>query len=37
MSEDAEAFLRNYPECQWIGRERKRLTNSFDRVAGIEP
>jgi hypothetical protein len=36
LSADAEAFLRNYPECQWIGRERERLNNAIDRVAGIE-
>ena len=35
--EFAEAFLRNYPEGQWIGRERERLTNAIDRVAGNEP
>lgn len=34
--EFAEAFLRNYPEGQWIGRERERLTNAIDRVAGTE-
>jgi hypothetical protein len=37
LSEEAEAFLRNYPECQWIGRERKRLANSIDRVDRVEP
>jgi DNA-binding ferritin-like protein (Dps family) len=35
--EFAEAFLRNYPEGQWISRERDRLTNVIDRVAGNEP
>lgn len=35
--EFAEAFLRNYPEGQWISRERKRLTNAIDRVAGNKP
>ncbi len=35
--EFAEAFLRNYPEGQWISRERERLTNAIDRVAGDEP
>jgi len=35
--EFAEAFLRNYPEGQWISRERDRLTNAIDRVAGNEP
>jgi len=34
--EFAEAFLRNYPEGQWISRERERLTSAIDRVAGIE-
>jgi hypothetical protein len=37
VSEDAEAFLQNYPEGQWAGRERERLTNAIDRVAGNEP
>jgi DNA-binding ferritin-like protein (Dps family) len=31
--EFAEAFLRNYPEGQWIGRERDRLTRAIDRAA----
>ena len=35
--EFADAFLRNYPEGQWISRERERLTNAIDRVAGNEP
>jgi DNA-binding ferritin-like protein (Dps family) len=35
--EFAEAFLRNYPEGQWISRERERLTNAIDRAAGNEP
>ena len=35
--EFAETFLRNYPGGQWIGRERDRLTNTIDRVAGNEP
>lgn len=35
--EFAEAFLRNYPEGQWISRERERLTNAIDRVASNEP
>jgi DNA-binding ferritin-like protein (Dps family) len=35
--EFAEAFLRNYPEGQWINRERERLTNAIDRAAGDEP
>ena len=28
----AEAFLRNYPEGQWITRERDRLTSAIDQV-----
>jgi hypothetical protein len=36
-SEDAKAFLRNYPECQWIDRERELLNNAIDRVESIEP
>jgi DNA-binding ferritin-like protein (Dps family) len=32
--EFADAFLRNYPEGQWIVRERARLTSSIDRAAG---
>ena len=32
----AEAFLRNDPEGQWISRERERLTNAIDRLAGNE-
>jgi hypothetical protein len=35
--EFAEAFLRNYPQGQWISRERKRLTNTIDRVTGDKP
>ncbi|MGA8086227.1 MAG: DUF1048 domain-containing protein [Terracidiphilus sp.] len=31
--EFAEAFLRNYTQGEWIGRERERLTNAIDRVA----
>ena len=31
--EFAEAFLRNYPEGSWIGRERERLTSAVDRAA----
>jgi DNA-binding ferritin-like protein (Dps family) len=34
--EFAEAFLRNYPGGHWINRERERLTNAIDRVAGNE-
>jgi DNA-binding ferritin-like protein (Dps family) len=32
--EFAEAFLRNYPEGQWISRERDRLTRAIERAAG---
>jgi len=32
----AEAFLQNYAEGQWINKERARLTNAIDRVAGNE-
>jgi DNA-binding ferritin-like protein (Dps family) len=32
--EFAEAFQRNYPEGQWISRERERLTNAIERAAG---
>ena len=35
--EFAEAFLRNYPEGQWISRERERLANAIDRVTGDQP
>jgi DNA-binding ferritin-like protein (Dps family) len=31
--EFAEAFLRNYPEGQWISRERERLTSAIKRAA----
>jgi DNA-binding ferritin-like protein (Dps family) len=34
--EFAEAFLRNYPEGQWIIRERERLTSAIDRAAAEE-
>jgi DNA-binding ferritin-like protein (Dps family) len=30
--EFAEAFLRNYPEGQWIARERDRLTGAIQRA-----
>jgi DNA-binding ferritin-like protein (Dps family) len=33
----AEEFVRNYSEGQWINKERERLTNAIDRVAGSEP
>jgi DNA-binding ferritin-like protein (Dps family) len=32
--EFAEMFLANYSEGQWINKERKRLTDTIDRVAG---
>jgi len=32
--EFAEAFLRNYPEGQWISRERERLASAIERAAG---
>ncbi|MFI6597370.1 DUF1048 domain-containing protein [Nonomuraea sp. NPDC050536] len=35
--EFAEAFLRNYPEGQWISRERERLTDAIDRATGDKP
>jgi DNA-binding ferritin-like protein (Dps family) len=34
--EFADAFLRNYPEGQWITRERQRLTSAIARAAGEE-
>jgi DNA-binding ferritin-like protein (Dps family) len=34
--EFAEAFLRNYPEGQWISRERERLTAAIEHAAGNE-
>lgn len=33
----AEAFLQNYPEGQWMGGERERLTRAFYPVAIEEP
>ena len=32
----AEAFLRDYPEGQWISRERERLTAAIERAAANE-
>jgi hypothetical protein len=29
-----QAFLRNYPQGQWIVRERERLTSAIKRAAG---
>jgi DNA-binding ferritin-like protein (Dps family) len=30
----AEGILRNFPEGQWISRERERLTNAIEHIAG---
>jgi hypothetical protein len=30
----AEAFLRDYPEGQWISRQRDRQTSAINRAAG---
>ncbi|WP_055478463.1 DUF1048 domain-containing protein [Sphaerimonospora mesophila] len=35
--EFAETFLRNYPEGQWISRERERLIHAIDGAAGDRP
>ena len=35
--EFAETFLQNYPEGQWINKERERLADAIDRVAGSKP
>jgi DNA-binding ferritin-like protein (Dps family) len=32
--EFAETFLANYAEGQWINKERRRLTDTIDRVSG---
>lgn len=32
--EFAETFLQNYSEGRWINKERERLTDTIDRVAG---
>jgi DNA-binding ferritin-like protein (Dps family) len=34
--EFADAFLRNYPEGQWITRERDRLASAIERAAREE-
>ncbi len=34
--EFAEEFLRNYPEGQWINKERERLTRDIERAVGTE-
>jgi DNA-binding ferritin-like protein (Dps family) len=35
--EFAETFLANYSEGQWIHKERTRLVDAIDRVAGDAP
>ena len=35
--EFADTFIQNYTDGQWINKERKRLTDAIDRVAGNEP
>jgi DNA-binding ferritin-like protein (Dps family) len=35
--EFAETFLRNYPDGQWMSRERERLVSAIDRAADNEP
>ncbi|MCQ9164931.1 MULTISPECIES: DUF1048 domain-containing protein [unclassified Arthrobacter] len=35
--EFVETFLANYAEGQWINKERKRLIDAIDSVAGSEP
>ena len=32
--EFVEAFIQNYPEGQWISRERKRFISAIERAAG---
>ena len=34
--EFAETFLQNYPEGQWINKERKRLTEAIESVTKEE-
>jgi hypothetical protein len=29
--------IRNYPQGQWLSREREQLTDAIDGVAGNEP
>lgn len=29
-----ETFVQNYPEGQWISRQRERLNNAIERAAG---
>jgi DNA-binding ferritin-like protein (Dps family) len=31
-SEFVEAFVQNYPEGQWVVRERERLTNAIETI-----
>lgn len=33
-AEFVEAFIANYSDGQWINKERKRLTDAIDRIAG---
>lgn len=32
-----EGFIRNYPEGDWRSRERQRLIDAIDQVAGSKP
>jgi DNA-binding ferritin-like protein (Dps family) len=32
--EFVEAFIQNYPEGQWVSRERKRFISAIERAAG---
>lgn len=32
--EFADAFLENYAEARWIGKERRRLAEAIERAAG---
>lgn len=34
--EFVETFMANYPQGQWIARERKRFTSAIERAAGDE-
>ena len=34
--EFAETFLQNYEEGQWINKERRRLVDTINRIAGDE-
>jgi DNA-binding ferritin-like protein (Dps family) len=33
-AEFIEKFVQNYPEGQWISRERERLNNAIERATG---